>query len=970
MVVPHFRRHTYCLKGDIINHVARKMLHLVPIQAQEKKRKRDSIDSYHITIVTLDEMIYLEHHGIDIQDALNLLKDNNVQLTVHNLGLAKVGKEHDEGWYVVIHCEWADLLRQELGLHEKDFHITLGFSNSDSHGGNPGNLMRSIISFPSEQEYCLIARDICKDEFICKSSNFASRELNVLLTVIETLTQKTEFDMDNIKTLKCIAKWCMRRTQTYLIANMLESIGQYLLTYGILFGLKIILFRCKSMRIESRVLIQELLDNHKLPVILHPTAFIDSKAEPSKLHAINLQCGDLGNNTAISMKHTAGGTSKEVELGIYTLPRNFSWVDLTSNSTQGKVYKELLAGSAYPTKETQIIALYGVGIRMIITLHENPIPEELIQIAKRYGIASHYFHVYDRTPPSLEQLETICNLIQQNVNNEMGTLVHCQGGVGRTNTAIIAYLMKAHDISPSSAIESVRCQRKMILSQSQETSLKTIWFYTKLNKSLSDVVENNKQTDVQQTTPLEFLNHDRFCKMDKYRIYYQSVFRTLAKRLKLPPIILLCGTVASGKSTFSSALVNAFPDSFCRVNKDEMRGKGECDNVLFDAMRKYNIVTRGTVEGHTGIVLLDNCNLTAQVRQTWIDSVHRVRIWCVYFTTDVTLCKHRVQHRVGHPTIPSGERGIGIIDDMVKILEPPQLTEGFEKIITLNSESDVQQLFEQWVVPFEPPEPLLTQTEIDQKTWERIETECSNKPVEEAPLLKFPRTPHIVNLGAATRDDKVLGLEELKNMVDRKIELVVEEKMDGANMGISIDPITNIIMVQNRSHFISAKYHPQFQPLDHWLQKNSADLYNILEPGRHILYGEWLYATHSVYYNKLPNFFIAYDLFDRKDNIFYSRKRLMRILQNTSICVAPLVFQGIVQSTDQLLGMVDGPSEFINVEDVSKGKREGVVVRLCEKGRLLSRAKLVRNDFIAGNERWNKTHKLATNRLDHLFVEI
>ena len=134
----------------------------------------------------------------------------------------------------------------------------------------------------------------------------------------------------------------------------------------------------------------------------------------------------------------------------------------------------------------------------------------------------------------------------------------------------------------------------------------------------------------------------------------------------------------------------------------------------------------------------------------------------------------------------------------------------------------------------------------------------------------------------------------------------------------------------------------------------------MLVPGRHILYGEWLYATHSVYYNKLPDYFIAYDLYDRVDNVFYSRKRLLKTLANTSIIVSPLVFEGVVDSTDALLALVHGPSQFIDVsamvsaaelasESMMKGKREGIVVRICEKGRLISRAKLVRNDFIAGN---------------------
>ena len=61
----------------------------------------------------------------------------------------------------------------------------------------------------------------------------------------------------------------------------------------------------------------------------------------------------------------------------------------------------------------------------------------------------------------------------------------------------------------------------------------------------------------------------------------------------------------------------------------------------------------------------------------------------------------------------------------------------------------------------------------------------------------------------------------------------------------------------------------------------------------------------------------------------------------------------------QLRDMVSGPSSY------NDERREGIVVRLCDEatGQLLARCKLVRSDFIAGNQRWNTAAKLATNTL-------
>ena len=40
-------------------------------------------------------------------------------------------------------------------------------------------------------------------------------------------------------------------------------------------------------------------------------------------------------------------------------------------------------------------------------------------------------------------------------------------------------------------------------------------------------------------------------------------------------------------------------------------------------------------------------------------------------------------------------------------------------------------------------------------------------------------------------------------------------------------------------------------------------LYEILDQDT-ILFGEWLYAKHSISYNNLPDYFLAFDLYNKK----------------------------------------------------------------------------------------------------------
>ena len=87
-------------------------------------------------------------------------------------------------------------------------------------------------------------------------------------------------------------------------------------------------------------------------------------------------------------------------------------------------------------------------------------------------------------------------------------------------------------------------------------------------------------------------------------------------------------------------------------------------------------------------------------------------------------------------------------------------------------------------------------------------------------------------------------------------DVFIAEKVDGAQMGISIDENYKL-MVQNRSHYVNSKSHSQFEKLDKWIMDHSQSLFEILDQDT-ILFGEWLYAKHSISYTNLPDYFINF----------------------------------------------------------------------------------------------------------------
>ncbi len=378
---------------------------------------------------------------------------------------------------------------------------------------------------------------------------------------------------------------------------------------------------------------------------------------------------------------------------------------------------------------------------------------------------------------------------------------------------------------------------------------------------------------------------------------------------KCPKLIVLVGLPGSGKSTFSTYLISQIK-SVIRVSQDD-QGKKAC----YDTMSK-------NISG-TDLIIVDRCNLKVSDRKEWTGYLKQSQsAWAIVFQTDPEECIYRAQHRPDHPTLKptSAEK---IIKDLVATYEPVGPSESFENVINIKSPDDLNWLLSQWGL--QPIEQELEST---------------------TDIIKFPRTRHLANIGGASREDLLLDQADINEFLTKPI--VIEEKIDGANMGISIESETYKILFQNRSHYVTASYAAQFKKLDMWRDAHQSELFEILEPGRHILYGEWVYSKHSIHYTKLPGYFVAFDLYDKKTGKFYSREKLESILAQTTIPLIRLVGKGRYKNLDQIIKLVNTESAYY------PGKLEGVYVRICEQDYTVKRAKIVRSDFICGDTHWSK----------------
>lgn len=379
------------------------------------------------------------------------------------------------------------------------------------------------------------------------------------------------------------------------------------------------------------------------------------------------------------------------------------------------------------------------------------------------------------------------------------------------------------------------------------------------------------------------------------------------KKVSLPGLIMLIGPPCSGKTTFSLELITNY-DEILHLCQDEL-GRQECSNLFSSKAKSRNII-------------LDRCAVTKRERKEWLDSYKQLtdaKIWAVYFDVGVELCKQRVGERTNHPTL-GGAGAIKIIEDIYGKLEEPVLSEGFDEIIRITNNDTI----------------VLAKNKFGYG----FTVSCDS-------VMKFPRTRHLANMGSMTKDDLLFNQQELNEFLS--MELTIEEKIDGANLGIFYDYESCKIMAQNRSHFVCSSYHPQFKLLDKWIHNHMTELLQIFDVGNYLIFGEWVYFKHSIKYTKLPDYFVAYDIYDRTNEVFLSRTEVLRLLEPTSIKVIRTIYTGRA-TLDKLKTLVNTDSIYYD------GPVEGVYVRGFVDGKVKFRGKIVRSDFICGDVDGNVNH--------------
>lgn len=231
-------------------------------------------------------------------------------------------------------------------------------------------------------------------------------------------------------------------------------------------------------------------------------------------------------------------------------------------------------------------------------------------------------------------------------------------------------------------------------------------------------------------------------------------------------------------------------------------------------------------------------------------------------------------------------------------------------------------------------------------------------------IKKFPRTPHLEGSRLQPGDEDLSQIP-FSEILGKNI--VVEEKIDGANSAISFTDDKQLL-IQSRGHYLVGGYRERhYNLLKQWANVHREELFSALGC-RYVMFGEWMYAKHTIFYDELPHYFVEFDIYDRQRGVFLDTDSRKAITQKLPIVHSvPVLARGVFSNKKQILSLL-GQSKYISNNHLQvlaqTAKRlnldvdlqlaqtdpsttmEGLYIKVEQDGIVESRVKFVRASFL------------------------
>ena len=231
-------------------------------------------------------------------------------------------------------------------------------------------------------------------------------------------------------------------------------------------------------------------------------------------------------------------------------------------------------------------------------------------------------------------------------------------------------------------------------------------------------------------------------------------------------------------------------------------------------------------------------------------------------------------------------------------------------------------------------------------------------------IIKYPRTPHLEGSRLQAGDED-LGQIPFSEVLGKHI--VIEEKIDGANSAVSFDGEGKLLL-QSRGHYLDGGFRERhYNLMKQWANLN-CELFRSVLGSRYIMYGEWMYAKHTVFYDALPDYFMEFDIYDREERRYLDTPSRRALTDRIGIVSSvPVLGEGVYRNRESVLSLL-GNSKFITEDHIATLRRiserqgldverqcretdpsmtmEGLYIKVEEGGSVVDRVKFVRASFL------------------------
>lgn len=234
---------------------------------------------------------------------------------------------------------------------------------------------------------------------------------------------------------------------------------------------------------------------------------------------------------------------------------------------------------------------------------------------------------------------------------------------------------------------------------------------------------------------------------------------------------------------------------------------------------------------------------------------------------------------------------------------------------------------------------------------------------------RYPRTFHLdgSGLGGTSSDrDRI----EWAALSARNV--VIEEKMDGSETSFEFnDSVEPVLRYRGSPLDLKSRggAEKQFDRFKDWFDLNADSFFDRFDT-RFRVYGEWLFATHRVFYDALPCHFLEFDILDKQDGRFLdtpARRELtsplpalhsVRVIAeggadgvgHPSTLVGPSAFKspGWREAAAAAASRSGLTAEAFMARIDTSDYAEGIYGKVEENGEVTLRFKWVRPEFVSG----------------------